>query len=147
MEKQQGSILRPNNTYSGRLDYRTNTRKLPNLIDFNIRFQGHPKFNRRIVEVDPIEVIVQKLEILLLTNKGEVIGAPEFGADLEYMLWQTSLAAEVIESDIDRQIQEYIPELTQMGYTLEVDLFEGEIRDIMMLKFVIKGQNYRYIWQ
>lgn len=142
-----GSNLQPGNTYQQRQEYRRNTSRLPDLTDLPIRFPGHPKYNRReIVVTDPIETIVQKLELLLLTNTGEVLGQPEYGANLEYLLWQTEVAADIIETDIQRQISIFIPELDQMGYILEVQLFEGEFRDIMNLNFLIQGQNYLYLW-
>jgi len=142
-----GSILRPGSDYKRRQDYKTNNSKLPDLTDLPIRYEGHPKYNRReILVTDPVETIVQKLELLLLTNTGEVIGEPEYGGNIEYLLWQTDVAVDVIESDLNSQISRFIPELNQIGYTLEAQLFEGEYRDILNLNFTIQGQNYLYLW-
>jgi hypothetical protein len=142
-----GSILQTENTYQQRQEFRGNRNKLPDMKDLPIRYPGHPKFNKNEVEVtDPIETIVQKLELLLLTNKGEVIGAPNYGGDLEYLLWQTDLSADVIESELGQQVSEFIPELDQMGYNFSIQLFEGDFRDILYLNFLIQGQNYLYLW-
>lgn len=122
--------------------------KLPDLKDFTIRYKGHPKYDEtKIEENNPIEVLVQKLEMLLLTNKGEVVGNPDFGADLEYKLWKTNMSKETIEDDVNREIGKYIPQLADIGYTLDVSLFEGKIRDILYLNFTIKGYNFIYMWQ
>ena len=45
---------------------------LKDVKDFVIRYPGHPKYDpNRIIEDDDVEVIVQKLEMLLFTTKGE----------------------------------------------------------------------------
>jgi hypothetical protein len=135
------------NNFKERTSNNRNNRTIPNLKDFPIRFPGHPKFNdKKIVETDPLETIVQKLELLLYTRKGEVIGNPDYGSDLENYLWETQLAADIIERDLNSQITTYIPELSSMGYKLELNLFEGNIRDIMQINFNIKGYNFIYIW-
>lgn len=90
--------------------------------DFYIRFPGHPKFrDTRIIEDDIISVIIQKYEMILFTNKGEVFGLPDFGCDLERFLFQTKVSAPFVEDVISRQIAEYIPELVNMNYILQVE--------------------------
>jgi hypothetical protein len=135
------------NNFAERSANGRNNKTLPDLKDFPIRFPGHPKFNsKKIVETDPIETITQKLELLLFTNKGEILGNPLYGADLEKYLWETQLAVDVIDRDLRSQINIYIPELNKMGYYLEINLFDGDIRDIMQINFNIKGYNFIYIW-
>ena len=85
--------------------------------DLYSRWEDHPRYNSRtVVEDDPVEVIVQKLEMVLYTNQGDVIGDVEFGADLIYYLWQTELSNENLRQLIVEQIELYIPELVQIGY-------------------------------
>jgi len=115
--------------------------------DLYLRWDGHPKYSsRRIIEEDPVEVIVQKLEMVLYTNKGDVIGDTEFGSDLIYYLWQTELANDNLKQVIIEQINTYIPELAQIGYDFNLELFEGTVRDILYLNFVIKGYNINYLF-
>jgi hypothetical protein len=133
-----------NNT---RKDRESNNKRLPNLTDFPIRFPGNPKYiEGQILETNPLEVIVQKLEMILLTNTGEVLGDSFFGANLEYYLWETEASTDTIYNEINRQIRTYVPELATMGYSLDIDLVEGNYRDIMQLYFTIKGYNFIYIW-
>ena len=48
---------------------------LKDVKDLVIRYDGHPKYiSNKIIEDDEIEVIVQKLEMILFTNKGEIFG-------------------------------------------------------------------------
>ena len=121
---------------------------LKDVKDLVIRYPGHPKYEPdRIIEDDEIEVIVQKLEMILFTNKGEVLGDINIGANLEYYLWETKITTGNLKSKVDEQILTYIPELISLGYTLDIYLFEGTYRDILNLDFVIKGYNIEFIFE
>lgn len=117
-----------------------------NIKDLNIRYKGHPKYNdSRIIEDRTIEFIIQKLEVVLFTNKGEVLSDPDFGANLEHYLWSTSVPIERIQSEIKEQIDNNIPELNLIDYTLELELFEGTVRDILFINFVIKDTEINFV--
>jgi len=121
---------------------------LKDIKDLVIRYPGHPKYEvNRIVEDDEIEVIVQKLEMILFTNQGEVLGDINMGVNLEYYLWQTRVTTETLKKKVDEQISIYITELADLGYTLSVNVFEGTLRDILYLNFVIKGYNIEFIFE
>ncbi len=114
--------------------------------DFNIRGKGHPKYSStRVIEDRTIEFVVQKLENLLFTNKGDLLGDPDFGANLEYYLWTTNVPVAKIEAEIKNQITQYIPELNQMQYTLSVEIYEGTVRDILQLNFKIKDTKVNFV--
>lgn len=124
---------------------------MENISDFVIRYKGHFKFNSsKLIENSPIEVIVQKLENLLFTNRGEVMGSSGFGmgADIEYMLWETKIPNHIIKQRIKQQISKYIPELDVMGYDISEKIYEGKNgeNDILSLDFVIKGYNISFVF-
>jgi len=121
---------------------------LKDVKDLIIRYPGHPKYDSsRIIEDDEVEVIVQKLEMLLFTNKGEVLGDTNIGANLEYYLWQTRVTTGNLKSKVEEQISKYIPELIILGYTFDVSLYEGTLRDILYLNFVVKGYNVEFVFE
>ena len=108
--------------------------------DFYIIYPGHPRFNNlQIIEVDVVRVIIQKWELLIFTNKGELFCDPEFGGDLPKYLHETRLSAESIEMDLRSQISEYIEELQSIEYKLEINFFEDPERyqEYMEIKFEI----------
>jgi phage baseplate assembly protein W len=113
--------------------------------DLNIRGVGHPKYSStRVIEDRTIEFVVQKLENVLFTNKGDVLGDPDFGANLEYYLWTTNVPVSKIENEIKTQINTYIPELNSFQYTLSVDIYEGTVRDILQINIKIKDTNINF---
>lgn len=110
-------------------------------IDYYIGYPGHPRFKTPdIIEDDVIRVIIQKYEMILFTNKGDLLGDPNFGANLEELLHETRLSAEVIEGDIRAQIADYIPEIDSIEYDLKVEFFEDPERhqEYMVIGFKIK---------
>ncbi len=112
-----------------------------NFTDFYVKYPGHPRFNTlEVIEDEIVEVIVQKIETLLFTNKGELLGDPNFGADLEKFLHETRVSADFVERQIVEQIAEYIPELDSFGYTIEVTFAENpnSFSDIMFVSITFK---------
>ena len=114
--------------------------------DIYIKYEGHPRFHsNKIIEDDVVEVIVQKLEMVLFSHKGSLYGEPEMGCNLEYFLWETKLPSSNLRSIITEQINAYVPELAQMGYDFNLELYEGSFRDILYLNFIVKGYNFEMI--
>lgn len=111
-------------------------------IDFYIGYPGHPRFrDLDLIEDDVIRVIIQKYEVIIFTNKGEVFGEPSLGADLYELLHETRLSAESIQSDIISQINRFIPEIQGIEYTVEVNFFEHPEKheEYMTVDFTIAG--------
>lgn len=114
--------------------------------DLYIKYEGHPRFHSdRVVEDDVIEVIVQKLEMVLFTDKGALYGEPNLGCNLEYFLWETEVPVNDIKTLVSNQIDAYLPELNQIGYDFKIELFEGSYRDILYLNFKVKGYNFEML--
>lgn len=114
--------------------------------DFYIRNTSHPNYKDTVfVEEDLLTVILQKLEMLIFSNKGDLLGDSNLGSNLGYYLWSTKVPSSEIRRIMVNQISTYIPELETMGYSLVVDMYEGDVRDIMYLRFKIKGYNINFV--
>jgi hypothetical protein len=110
--------------------------------DFYIRWKGHPRFKEgEIVVEDPLSVIIQKIEMILFTKKGDFIGDLNFGADIEFLLWETKVSADFIKSQIIEQFNIYIPELNNVNYSLDVFVTEGSLRDILNINITINQEE------
>ena len=111
-------------------------------IDFYIGYPGHPRFkNLELIEDDIVRVIIQKYEMVIFTNKGELLGDPNFGAGLTELLYETRISAESVEADIRAQIADYIPELEGIDYDLNVEFVEDpeNFQEIMLVNFTVAG--------
>ena len=113
-----------------------------NFIDFYIRYPGHPDYiPLELIEDDVVKVIIQKYEMILFTNKGEVLGEPNFGGDLTLLLHETKLSSESIQGELMAQIADYIPEIDNMNYELVVNFYDDPERyqEYMEINFTING--------
>jgi len=116
--------------------------------DLYIGYEGHPRFTiNKIITDDIIRVIVQKYEMIIFTNKGELFGDPNFGADLTRLLFETKISAEAVKENIISQINRYINELQGTSYTLEVH-FEQDpenYQDVMIVDFTLADYEVQAI--
>jgi phage baseplate assembly protein W len=116
--------------------------------DFYIGYEGHPRFTiNKIITDDIIRVIVQKYEMILFTNKGELFGDPNFGCDLTKLLYETKISAEAVKSTIIVQINTYISELQGTNYTLEVTFQQDpeNYQDVMIVDFTLADYEVKSI--
>lgn len=112
-------------------------------IDFYIGYPGHPRFRSpELIEDDVVRVIVQKYEMILFTNKGDLFADPSFGADLYLLLHETRLSAAAIENDIKGQIDKYIPEISNVDYFLLVEFFEDPERHQEYMEITFRINDY-----
>jgi len=112
--------------------------------DFYIEYTGHPRFNdSQIIEDDLVKVVVQKWEMMIFTNRGELLCEPNFGGDLPRYLHETRLSAETIEAELRNQVKNYIPELDSISYQLQVNFYEDPERyqEYMEILFQIADYN------
>lgn len=109
------------------------------LRDFYIKYLEHPRFSiNKLIEEEAVEIIVNKIEMVLFTNKGEVYGDQNFGADLYYYLHQTKVSKDTVEEVIREQFRRYIPELASTSYTLTVSILPGNFQDILLVDIQIE---------
>lgn len=108
--------------------------------DFYILYDGHPKYNSSETEEDDImQMIIQKYEVIIFTNQGEVYGEPDLGANLESLIFETTVSAEYVQKVINDQIIQYIPEISGVNYEINC-LFTKDpfnYQDILYVNFKI----------
>lgn len=79
------------------------------------------RYKENVMELsNELDVIIQQIDLLLFTNKGDVLMLPEFGCDLEKYLFETSYNESVIKSVIMTQINDFI--YLKGTYTVDVDV-------------------------
>ncbi len=119
-----------------------------NFTDFYILYKGHPRFNEdEIIEDEVIEVIIQKYEMILFTSKGELLGDPDFGADLHRFLHETRVSGDFVKSEIINQIEKYILEISDINYQLDIRFTADpdNYQDMLFIDFKIKDYEiYSY---
>jgi len=108
--------------------------------DFYIIGSDDPSYvPLELIQDEVINVIIQKYKMILFTNKGEVLGDPNFGADLLELLYQTKVSDSHVRDIINEQIAIYIPELLNTNYTLNVVFVQDpeNFQDIMFVNLKV----------
>lgn len=108
--------------------------------DFYILYQGQPKYDStELIEDELIRVIVQKYQMVIFTNKGEVLGDPDFGANLEEILFEFRVSEDYVKGKIQEQIETYIPEMLGSSYNLEIVFVQDpeNFQDMMFINLTI----------
>ena len=108
--------------------------------DFYILYQGQPKYDStELIEDELIRVIVQKYQMVIFTNKGEVLGDPDFGSNLEEILFEFRVSEDYVKGKILEQIETYIPEMLGSSYNLQIVFVQDPERfqDMMFINLTI----------
>jgi hypothetical protein len=115
--------------------------------DFYITWEGHPRYKSdEIIVEDILRVIINKMEMILFSNKGDFIGDLDFGADLNFFLWQTNVSTDYIKSIIQQQFDKYIPELQNYSYTINLEMMEGTFADILIVNITLNNLNIQAVF-
>lgn len=105
------------------------------ISDLYIKGSFDPNYDSlRTENVTYIDTVVAKIYMILLTNKGDVFGSPDFGADIPKYLWKTKFPASTIENNIRAQFAQFIPELNVSDYKVRVYIIPGTTSDIGVIE-------------
>ena len=83
--------------------------------------EEEPRYKENILEIsDELDEIIQQVDMILFTNKGDVLCMPEFGVNLEQYLFNTTFNTVQIKNIIMNQIRNFI--YLDGSYDVDVDV-------------------------
>jgi hypothetical protein len=111
--------------------------------DFYMRREDDPLFRPDQIEVyDEIEATVNKVKMTLHTNKGEVLGEPGFGLEVERYLFDFELNPFALADEANSQVYAYIPEAATRKIKISpVYTTDEKDRKVYALKIAIDGRK------
>jgi hypothetical protein len=102
------------------------------------RDPNDPLYKSDILEVtDPIEICIGQIKMCLLTNKGEVLGDPAFGMDLDGMLFDLELSQQSLSREMNLHLHTYAPIFFDLGGYYNINFYQGTQRDIAYFDFFL----------
>jgi hypothetical protein len=108
--------------------------------DLYLRIEGDPNFEPNQIEVqDEVVQLLQQIEMVLFTERGDILGAPNLGVDLERLLYSLTVSEGVIRSAIYNQIANYCPLARKYSVDVSVRIFKGTERDIGVVDILVNG--------
>jgi hypothetical protein len=109
-------------------------------IDIYLRLPNDPNYNPEYLEVeDAISNFVQRVEMILTTVPGEVLGYPDFGVFLDGFLWNPYVTIGTIRNEIVTQIRRWLPNDQLIPFSVEVSFLKGDIYDSILIDIVVDG--------
>jgi hypothetical protein len=109
------------------------------------RDPNDPMYKSDILEVtDPIEICIGQLKMCLLTTKGEVLGDPAFGMDLESLIFDLQLSEKALTDELNIHLSTYVPIFFDLGGYYNIKFYQGTQRDIAYFDFFLPsygGEN------
>lgn len=113
------------------------------LKEIYFRDPTDPKYNIKKVEVNSgLETVLNKIRMVLTTKKGDVLGEPDFGLDLENMLFDTTFDEGLLKSAFFGQMQKYIAESYKYNIDLTVTTGTDGISTTIYLYITVNGVPY-----
>lgn len=91
---------------------------------------------------NPIEALLTKIRMILFTNRGEVLGYPDLGLDLEYQLFELGFNGFQLQQNFYGQVSKYVPDAANFKIDAEVNFVPGTVRDIAYIDIYVDGRKY-----
>ena len=110
-------------------------------MDFYVKTLGDPNYDPRKVhtESEVAQLIVQ-LETVLFTNKGEVLGQPDFGCNLNDLVYTLNYNEQQIQDVVKEQLKRFVPLATKYDVKTRVAFYRGQVRDIAEINIEIDNK-------
>ena len=89
------------------------------------------------------ELIIQQIDILLDTDKGEVLGDPTYGSDYDKFLHELNVGNEYVQDYIYNHITDNV-DLFGWELTIEVQFMMGTANDIILVGIEISNNQESY---
>lgn len=85
--------------------------------------------------------LVQAIRMLLMTKPGDILGAPDFGIDLEAMVFTLALNENKMTRDIQEKIAMFIPSAQEYKIDVVVGFATGITRDECLIDIIVNNNK------
>ena len=105
------------------------------------RDPSDPKFRSdRLETSSELEMLLNQIRMILLTNKGEVLGSYYLGLDLEKYLFEFGFNEGQVKKDFLTQVSQYIKN-TRYKIDMTFDYSSDGVKDIIYLYITVDDQR------
>ena len=101
-----------------------------------------PRYDSSRLEIsDELEEIIQQVDLILFTNKGQVLCMPDFGCNLSRYLFETTYNESHIQQIVREQIESFIYLDGTYHVDVEVQFVKWDYNVAMIVDLVIDNQK------
>jgi hypothetical protein len=110
-------------------------------MDFYIKYIGDPNYQANVIQnVDEIQQLLTQIETVLFTRKRDVLGNPDFGCNLEDLVYSLNQNEWQIRNEIENQLSNYVPLAQKYSTDVDVSFYKGEVRDICYVDITVNNE-------
>ena len=110
-------------------------------MEFYIKYIGDPNYNATQLQNNgEIEQLLTQIETTLFTRKRDVLGEPNFGCNLEDLVYSLNQSEFQIRNEIESQLMNYVPLASKYSTSVDVKFFKGEVRDICYVDITVNNE-------
>lgn len=108
------------------------------LKEIYMRDPDDPNYTPNVLEQSSeVENLLGQIRMLLFTKPGDVIGAFDFGYNLEDNLFLFNVDAEELQTKLIGAIYYYCPDAAKYNVEVKAQFFKGSVRDACLLDIYI----------
>ncbi|MDC1282397.1 hypothetical protein N8Z10_00430 [bacterium] len=107
-------------------------------MELYIKSNTDPNWRPDQLQVDEeLAMLLTQIETLFFTNKGDVIGNPDFGLNLEDYVYSFRYNDSMLQGVVKAAINDYIPLSSYYKVDVEVEFTEETERSIVLINVII----------
>jgi len=107
-----------------------------------MRDPSDPLYSPDTLEVNnDVEVLLGQIRMVLYTKPGDVLGAYDFGYNLEDNLFLLNLSGDELQTKILAAIYQYCPDASNYQVDVKIEFFRGTVRDICLIDIYIDNRK------
>lgn len=110
-------------------------------MDFYVKTLGDPNYDPAKVHTESeLAQLIGQIETTLFTNRGDVLGEPDFGCNLEDLVYSLNYNEQQVQDVVKQQLKTYVPLATKYDVKTTVAFYRGEVRDIAQIDIEIDSK-------
>ena len=110
-------------------------------MEFYVKDIGEPNFQPDKLQQDAeLSMLLTQIETMLFTRKGEVLGNPEFGVNLEDYVYSFRYNDYLIKKVIVEQLNMFVPLAQKYNVDVGVEFVEDSDRHAMFLDITVDSR-------
>ena len=110
-------------------------------MELYVKYVGDPNYDPSQVHIEnEVQQLITQIETTLFTNKGEVLGSPDFGCNLEDLIYSLGYNEQQLKSNIDTQLRSYCPLAAKYNVETKISFLRGTVRDIAYIDITVDSK-------
>lgn len=110
-------------------------------MELYIKAIGDPNFSDDQLQSDEeIQLMLTQIETLIFTNKGEVMGQPDFGLNLEDYVYSLMYNDDMLKGVVSNAISRWVPLSSKFPVDVNVDYTTESDRNAVYIDIIIDSK-------